>query len=107
MHHCLRAKSIASMGDLTVPSEAREILSGVGGAVLLESTLEAHAHMKQKGGFGITNLILLSARMVVLTRTILPSAEGAKMQNANGFWDKLYHPLANGPSGLDCAGCWR
>jgi hypothetical protein len=97
--------------DLTL-KEAREMLSGVGGAVLLDSSLEAHAHMKKKGGLGITNLILLSGGMADLTRIILPSAEGAKkMQNANEFGDKwvsksgfaFYHSLTNEPGGVDCA----
>ncbi|KAH7888856.1 hypothetical protein F5I97DRAFT_758408 [Phlebopus sp. FC_14] len=71
--------------DLTL-TEAQEMLAGVGGAALLNSSLEAHAHMKKKGGLGITNLILVNGGFMDMTRVILPSAEGAeKIQRFNEF----------------------
>ncbi|KAF8843016.1 hypothetical protein BDN67DRAFT_964900 [Paxillus ammoniavirescens] len=71
-----------------VNKEAREVFSRVDGALLLDSSLEAHAHMKE-GGLDITDLFLLSGGMADLTRIILPSSERTKkMQNANEPGDK-------------------
>ncbi|KIJ67757.1 hypothetical protein HYDPIDRAFT_165593 [Hydnomerulius pinastri MD-312] len=82
-----RKYSVKGGFDLTL-KEARDMLSNVGGAALLDSSLEAHAHMKKKGGLGIINLVLLNGGIADMVRIILPSAEGAKkMQKASDFGD--------------------
>jgi hypothetical protein len=72
--------------DLT-REEAREILSP-SGAIILDTGMASHEHMKKKGGLGVAQLILEAHGLVDIISIALPSQEGAKKALATIDWDQ-------------------